>query len=311
MKTISALFFSIFSGMIFFSILSLPILSEMNLLSMLLLTLVFLPLFLASFWQGLKSYIPIAIALVIIAIIDLKLSLNIMVIFIVPAFLISLVKDRYKDISLGYILSIISTYNVLICIGVLVYFGYFGTAQSIHNVIHDTITFFSILANQYMGEEFKQINNLQEQIDIFSFILPTIISVISIMWMFINYTIATKIAERSNIINASEKTNSYNLPAIYTFVFMILIILSLLSHKLLDKNQNLYYISYNVLFILCFGYFYSGFYFLWNKVKSKNNLLINILYTALVIVLFVEFMILFSIIGFIIEIKRIVFKNKT
>lgn len=311
MKLINSLFLSIFSGMIFFSILLIPVLSEMNMLSILLLSVIFLPLLLGSFWQGLISYVPIIIALGIIALMNLNLSLFVMMFFLIPAFIISFVKLKYKDISHGYILSIISEYNTLVCIAVLVYFGFFGSTQSIHNILNDTITFMSILANQYMDSEFKEITNLHEQIDILSFMLPTIVSVIFIMWLFINYTLAIKIAIKAELIEENEKTNSYNLPKIYTFIFMVLITFALLSHNLLDKQDNLYYISYNVLFIFCFGYFYSGFCFLWDKVKSKNNLLINIIYTVLVVVLFVEFMIVFSIIGFIIELKRILLKNKT
>ena len=126
--------------------------------------------------------------------------------------------------SHGYILSIISAYNTLVCIAVLVYFGFFGSTQSIHSILNDTITFMSILANQYMDSEFKEITNLHEQIDILSFMLPTIVSVIFIMWLFINYTLAIKIAIKAELIEEKEKTNSYNLPKIYTFIFMVLII---------------------------------------------------------------------------------------
>ncbi len=313
MKIINTWFISILSGMIFFSILLLPILSDINLLSMLLLTFIFTPLLLSAFWQGIKSYIPIFISLITIAILNLEFlsfSIFIIVFFILPAFLLSFIKQKYKNISHGYILSIIIIYNVLICISTLFYFGFLEHTKSIHAVIVDTMTFLSILVNQYMTEEFKKITNLTEQIDIFSFIVPTILSILSIMWLFLNYIFSIKIATKSNIIENNEQTYYCGLPNFYTYIFMILIAITLFSHNFLDKNQNLYYTSYNVLFILCFGYFYSGFYFLWNKVKSRNSLLVNVLYLVFVIVLFVELVVLFSIIGLFIEIKKIAFRDK-
>jgi uncharacterized protein YybS (DUF2232 family) len=199
-------------------------------------------------------------------------------------------------------------YAATVAAGVLVYYG-FIQKFSIHNILYDTITFFSIYANQYIGEELEAIQDLPRQLEVMAFILPTILAVVYIVWLMFNYHVALHIAIKSKVFEGKEIILRYDLPAFYTYIFIVVIILSLITHNLLDNQQNLYYIFYNVLFILCFGYFYTGFTFLWNKIKSRNSFLVNVLYIALVIILFVELIAIFSILGFILEARRIILKR--
>jgi uncharacterized protein YybS (DUF2232 family) len=248
------------------------------------------------------------VATITIAFFSPELSIVIALAFILPSLILSWLTLKLKSISFGLVLATISFYTAIVCAGVLFYYG-FIQSLSIHNVIYDTLTFFSIYANQYIGEELESIKDLSQQLEILAFILPTIMAVFYVIWLFFNYHIAIKIAEKAKILINKEIMPKYDLPPFYTYVSIVLIIFALISNNLLDNQQNLYYILYNVLFILCFGYFYTGFSFFWDRIKSRNSFLISMLYIILIIVLFVELMIIFSVLGFIIEAKRIILKK--
>ncbi|MCL2566769.1 MAG: DUF2232 domain-containing protein [Alphaproteobacteria bacterium] len=308
MKIVNSMFYSVFSGMIFFAILLLAASNDINFLSFILLVIVLLPVFLSAFWQGLISFLPIIITLIVIAFFAPELSLLIGITFILPAIFLSAITLRFKSISSGNILAAAALYSSIICAGILIYYGFIKNL-SIHNIIYDTITFLSIYANQYIGEELESIKNLPQQLEIIAFILPTIITVVYIVWLVFNYHLALHISLKSKIIQNKEVVLKYDLPSAYTYIFILVVIFSLFTHNFLDNQQNLYYIFYNVLFILCFGYFYTGFTFLWNRIKSRNSFFINMLYIVFVVVMFIELIAVFSILGFIIETRRIMLKR--
>lgn len=278
-------------------LLSPPVSAEYNLL----VVFIYIPIFLLVFWLPIYTIIPLLLGLALLSYVNIWSGFLVSTVVLFPILLTYLLEKTNKLYFKN--LYIYSIYYFIILIScVILYAIYYipNLPNDIHNYFYETLSFMMLYLNGSTNNTFSEIKNLDQKIEILSFIIPTLLTYCFLLWFLLNY----KIIKLSHIIKENPTTYSY-LPRFHTILFIIFAICVVILHKLLAKPTNINYIFYNIVFVFWLAYYYSGIIYIWQRISSYKSFLLNFLCITLLVFLFFETIIIVCLVGFIIEVKNL------
>ncbi|MFL1781282.1 hypothetical protein ABSA28_01004 [Candidatus Hepatincolaceae symbiont of Richtersius coronifer] len=276
-----------------------------SLSGLLLIVFIYLPLFLGGLMAGSLGFILPVLAGGALYFLDPMLGILFFALFMIPAYICVLMTRKLPYLRAGDVLSFISCYSAL-AIGVIIsYLSY--QDKLFYSTLYDTLCFMMIALNS-VDSKLAQSMDIQQQLQSIAIFFPSLIAIFWILWIVLNYRLGLIITRRMGTFYNSNLINNYRLPQAHTLLFILTAISTVLIHKLLDNQSNIYYTGYNIVFVLWFVYFYSGISFVWALI-SRTNKLIIIGFIAVLILLFLETFIAICLVGFLVEIGALKNKN--
>jgi len=284
-------------------LLSPPVSAEYNLL----VVFIYIPIFLLVFWLPIYTIIPLLLGLALLSYVNIWSGFLVSTIVLFPIMLTYLLEKTnrlyFKNL---YIYSIYYFITLISC--VILYAIYYipNLPDDIHNYFYETLSFMMLYLNGSTNNTFSEIKNLDQKIELLSFIIPTLLTYCFLLWFLLNY----KIIKFSHIIKENLTSSKY-LPKFHTILFIIFAICTIILHKLLAKHTNLNYIFYNIVFVLWLAYYYSGIIYIWQRISNYKSFLLNFLFITLLVFLFFETIIIVCLVGFIIEVNNLFVLRKS
>ncbi|XWO13780.1 hypothetical protein HPDP_00482 [Candidatus Hepatincola sp. Pdp] len=284
-------------------LLSPPVSAEYNLL----VVFIYIPIFLLVFWLPIYTIIPLLLGLALLSYVNIWSGFLVSTVVLFPIMLTYLLEKTnrlyFKNL---YIYSIYYFITLISC--VILYAIYYipNLPDDIHNYFYETLSFMMLYLNGSTNNTFSEIKNLDQKIELLSFIIPTLLTYCFLLWFLLNY----KIIKFSHIIKENLTFSNY-LPKFHTILFIIFAICTIILHKLLAKHTNLNYIFYNIVFVLWLAYYYSGIIYIWQRISNYKSFLLNFLFITLLVFLFFETIIIVCLVGFIIEVNNLFVLRKS
>ena len=284
-------------------LLSPPVSAEYNLL----VVFIYIPIFLLVFWLPIYTIIPLLLGLALLSYVNIWSGFLVSTIVLFPIMLTYLLEKTNRLYFRNlYIYSIYYFLTLISC--VILYAIYYipNLPDDIHNYFYETLSFMMLYLNGSTNNTFSEIKNLDQKIELLSFIIPTLLTYCFLLWFLLNY----KIIKFSHIIKENLTFSNY-LPKFHTILFIIFAICTIILHKLLAKHTNLNYIFYNIVFVLWLAYYYSGIIYIWQRISNYKSFLLNFLFITLLVFLFFETIIIVCLVGFIIEVNNLFVLRKS
>lgn len=284
-------------------LLSPPVSAEYNLL----VVFIYIPIFLLVFWLPIYTIIPLLLGLALLSYVNIWSGFLVSTIVLFPIMLTYLLEKTNRLYFRNlYIYSIYYFLTLISC--VILYAIYYipNLPDDIHNYFYETLSFMMLYLNGSTNNTFSEIKNLDQKIELLSFIIPTLLTYCFLLWFLLNY----KIIKFSHIIKENLTSSKY-LPKFHTILFIIFAICTIILHKLLAKHTNLNYIFYNIVFVLWLAYYYSGIIYIWQRISNYKSFLLNFLFITLLVFLFFETIIIVCLVGFIIEVNNLFVLRKS
>ncbi|UQY80388.1 hypothetical protein HAV_00582 [Candidatus Hepatincola sp. Av] len=284
-------------------LLSPPVSAEYNLL----VVFIYIPIFLLVFWLPIYTIIPLLLGLALLSYVNIWSGFLVSTVVLFPIMLTYLLEKTNRLYFRNlYIYSIYYFLTLISC--VILYAIYYipNLPDDIHNYFYETLSFMMLYLNGSTNNTFSEIKNLDQKIELLSFIIPTLLTYCFLLWFLLNY----KIIKFSHIIKENLTSSKY-LPKFHTILFIIFAICTIILHKLLAKHTNLNYIFYNIVFVLWLAYYYSGIIYIWQRISNYKSFLLNFLFITLLVFLFFETIIIVCLVGFIIEVNNLFVLRKS
>ena len=284
-------------------LLSPPVSAEYNLL----VVFIYIPIFLLAFWLPIYTIIPLLLGLALLSYVNIWSGFLVSTVVLFPIMLTYLLEKTNRLYFRNlYLYSIYYFLTLISC--VILYAIYYipNLPDDIHNYFYETLSFMMLYLNGSTNNTFSEIKNLDQKIELLSFIIPTLLTYCFLLWFLLNY----KIIKFSHIIKENLTSSKY-LPKFHTILFIIFAICTIILHKLLAKHINLNYIFYNIVFVLWLAYYYSGIIYIWQRISNYKSFLLNFLFITLLVFLFFETIIIVCLVGFIIEVNNLFVLRKS